>query len=441
MKKKKSKDNQFLLRGITIGVIITILLGLGIYYLISLKHEANLLVIYHWWSSPGEAKALSELVTLFNQKYPDEIVEPILITGGPGYKLRQVIKNLILAKEAPDTFQMHPTYEAKPYFDEGLLQPVDDIWESNDLEKVVPKVVQAMCKFGDHYYEVPINIHRVNLVWYNKEILDENNIDPSKLTTWDSFFDACDKLKANGVKYPIQIGSGWMAGQVFENIMAGQGIGVYEDWINGKITSPDDPRLVKSLEILKRYMQYTNKDYAQFDWWNNLTAKIISGDGAFNIMGDWANGDFRDAGMKYNKDYGSFPVPGTENMYGLCIDTFQRLKNINHPKNLERWLQLVASKEGQDTFNPTKGSISARIDTNISKYDLYQRLAILDFTSIRYMFPSVVHGSGAPEDFKFELQDIMAEFMDDLNVTKTAIELTDYTKKIHDEYTITWELD
>ncbi len=441
MKKKKLDSRRFLIAGITVGIMVTIIIGLGVYFLTFSKGEANLLVIYHWWSSPGEAKALSGLVGLFNERYPNEIVEPILITGGPGYKLREVIKTLILAKEAPDTFQMHPTYEAKPYFDEGLLQPVDDIWKSNNLEKVIPKVVQSMCKFNGHYYEVPIDIHRVNLIWYNKKILDENEINPSSLTTWDAFFDACDKLKAAGRQYPIQISAGWTGAHCFESIIASQGIDFYEDWVNGKVTSAEDERLVKSLEILKKYLSYVNPDYAEFDWWNNATSRIISGEGAFNLMGDWANGDFKDAGMQYDRNYGSFPVPGTGNMYGLCIDTFQRLKNINHPKNLERWLQLVASKEGQDTFNPIKGSISARTDANVTKYDLYQKSAILDFVSVKYMFPSVVHGSGAPEDFKLKLADVMSEFMEDQNVTDTAAELTDYTKSIQDEYTINWELN
>ncbi len=441
MKKKQINSKQFLIRGIAIGIIITILIGSGIYLFFSSKEEANLLVIYHWWSSAGEAKALNELTNLFNEKYPDEIVEPILITGGPGYKLREVIKTLILAKEAPDTFQMHSTYEAKPYFDGGLLQPVDDIWKLNNLEKVIPKVVQSMCKFEGHYYEVPINIHRVNLVWYNKQILEKNDINPDELNNWEAFFNACDKLEAAGVKYPIQISSGWTAAHTFESIIASQGISFYEDWVNGKVTSPKDPRLLKSLEILKKYLTYTNPDYGDFDWWNNAIARIISGEGAFNIMGDWANGDFKDAGMEYNKDYGSFPVPGTKNMYGLCIDTFQRLKNINHPKNLERWLQLVSSKEGQDAFNPIKGSISARIDTNASKYDSYQQSAILDFLVIKYMFPTVVHGSGAPESFKFKLTEIMSVFMDELDITQTANDLTDYTKEISNEYTIVWELD
>ena len=34
------------------------------------------------------------------------------------------------------------------------------------------------------------------------------------------------------------------------------------------------------------------------------------------MMGDWANGEFRLAKLKYGKDYGAMPVPGTKGLYG-----------------------------------------------------------------------------------------------------------------------------
>jgi glucose/mannose transport system substrate-binding protein len=88
----------------------------------------------------------------------------------------------------------------------------------------------------------------------------------------------------------------------------------------------------------------------------------MNGEGAFCIMGDWADGEFRTAGKAYGKDYGAFLVPGTKGMFGLGVDTFQHPKGISDQTNSMRWLRLVASKEGQDAFNPVKGSISARSD-------------------------------------------------------------------------------
>jgi len=438
MKIKKQKLRKKLI--LFILITIAIMGGLFVYFLSSQKEDTEVLVFYHWWTSSGEQAALNALIEVFSEQNPDVTVIPTPVSGGGGFELIEIIKPLVFAREAPDAFQMHAGYETKPYFEAGLLESVDNIWKSECLEKVIPEVVQSMCKFNGHYYSVPIDIHRYNLVWYNKELLDKNNINPAELTTWDSFFEACDRLKGNGVEYPVQIGRDWTEAHLFESIIASQGIDFYEDWVNGKITSPNNEMLLNSLKIFKKYMSYANPDYSSLEW-NEVTERIINREGAFNVMGDWANGEFKVSGMVYNKDYGTFTVPGTGKMYGLVIDTFQRPKYIKHATNLERWLKVVGSKEGQDAFNPWKGSISARIDTNISKYDLYQKLAIFDFISAQYMLPSVVHGSGAPESFRVKLNKIISEFATDLDINKTAKTLTDYTKSISKEFTTEWQLN
>jgi glucose/mannose transport system substrate-binding protein len=396
------------------------------------KQEVNALTFYHWWTSASEAAAINALIKVFTDKYPDTAVMPTPVIGGAGYTMFGIVQPLVIAGEAPDAFQMHAGYEAKPYFDAGLLDPIDALWKSENLEAIVPSVVQDMCKFDGHYYAVPVDVHRSNLVWYNKPLLDKNGIDPSKLTTWDDFFAACDKLKASGVE-------SWTESHVLEQIIASQGIDFYQDFVNGKVTSPDDPKLVKSLEIFKKYLSYTNPDSASLSW-DVATKRIIKGEGAFNIMGDWANGEFKIIGMVYGKDYGTFTVPGTSNMYGLVVDTFQHPKGALHPTNSEKWLKVVVSKEGQDAFNPKKGSISVRSDSDVTRYDDYQKSAIADFKNATYLFPSVVHGSGAPEQFKIKLNEVVTTFLTDLDVPKAATALTAETKTIAGNYSIVWSL-
>lgn len=435
MKKKKADFKIQIAFG---AVILLMIIGVFVAYSIN-ERTNNILVFYHWWTSPGESAALNKVIDIFSEKYPDVTVIPTSLTGGAGFAMLDVIRPVVAAGEAPDAFQVHAGYEAKAYFNEGLLEPINDIWESEKLEQVIPKVVQVMCNFEGNYYSVPMNIHRSNLIWYNKKLLDENDIDASELTTWDKFFEACDKLKKGGIDYPVQIGISWTVSHVFETIIASEGIDFYEDWVNGKVTSADDPRLLNALETFDKYLDYVNPDSANAGW--DVTQRIIDEEGAFDFIGDWANGEFKAAGKVYGKDYGMFKVPGTENMFGLVIDTFQQPRNIKHPKNSDRWLKVIVSKEGQEAFNPLKGSISTRIDTNISKYDLYSHSAVLDFASLKYMYPSVVHGSGAPEPFRLKLNGIIDDFMNDRDVAKTAKEMTDYTKSISAEYSIEWELD
>jgi len=361
------KRNKKVLVTILISIIILLTIaGAVTQYLTQPKKGQDILLFYHWWVSAGEQTAINSLINLFSEKYPETTILPTPIitqsSSGGGNVLFNLVESEVSLREAPDAFQMHAGYEGRPFFEAGLLEPVNDIWESEGLTKVVPRIIQAMCQFQGEYYSVPIDIHRTNIVWYNKELLDKNNINPVDLNNWDKFFAACDKLKNSGINYPIQMGTTWTAQHTFDQIIASIGIDFYEDWINGKVTSANDPRLLEAFSIFKKYLSYVNPDHEDISW-DTATGRIIDGEGAFNIMGDWANGEFKAKEKEYNKDYGTFEVPGTDGMYGLVIDAFQRPKNIRHPESSERWLKLVASKEGQDTFNPAKGSISVQIET------------------------------------------------------------------------------
>jgi glucose/mannose transport system substrate-binding protein len=316
-----------------------------------------------------------------------------------------------------DAFQVHAGAPLRPYLSAGLLNPIDEVWTDSGLEKVVPPIIQTMSKIDGHYYSLPVNVHRTNLIWYNKALLDKHRIDPSTLTTWNAFFEAAERLEAAGVHHPLQVGENWTASVAFEAIMVSLGIAAYEDWINGKITAADDPRLVEAFGILKKYLSHANPDHATTAW-DVAIKRVIAGEAAFCVMGDWANGEFRLAKLKYGKDYGAMPVPGTKGFYGVSIDSFAQTRGIANPANSNRWMRVAASREGQDAFNVAKGSISARADADVTKYDPYQRSAIADFKGARFIYPNLT--SSTHDAFKSLLDNVMTAFAADLDVKKAA---------------------
>ncbi len=443
MKTVKVKLNSVILVAVIICVVGLVIAGsFLISYLSQVQQPANVLTFYHQWTSVGEQAALNALINVYLSEYPNVTVLPTpvfsLSSSGGGIVLFNVLKPLVFSGQAPDSFEAHAGYEAKIYYDAGLLDPVDNIWQEDNLENVTPKTIQAMCQFDGHYYSVPADMQRSNLVWYNKPLLDKYGIDTQSITSWSSFFLACDELKTDGIQYPIQMGQAWTAAFAFDQIVASQGIGFYQDWINGKVISANDPRLLNSLAIFKKYLSYVNPDSANITW-NAATDRVIDGESAFNIDGDWNDGEFIAANLTYNKDYGTFPVPETSNMYGIVIDAFQLPKNIKHHESAEEWLTVVGSEKGQDAFNPLKGSISARFDANVTNYDLYQKTAVLDFISSKYVFPAT--SNAAPSDFGVAEQNMISQFIIDQNVTEAADYITGYTQQISKEYTINWQLD
>ncbi len=103
----------------------------------------------------------------------------------------------------------------------------------------------------------------------------------------------------------------------------------------------------------------------------------------------------------------------------IVSDTFGLPKGVPNKENALRWLKLVGSVEGQDLFNPLKGSIPARVDADKSKYDVYLQWAMADF-GVKALSPSIAHGSAAPESFATMLNDILNRFVSDVNVSQAV---------------------
>jgi glucose/mannose transport system substrate-binding protein len=82
----------------------------------------------------------------------------------------------------------------------------------------------------------------------------------------------------------------------------------------------------------------------------------------------------------------------------VITDTFGLPKGVKNPDDVKKFLGVLGSVEGQDAFNPLKGSIPARIDAEVSKYDEYGKAAMDDFKASK-LTPSLAHGSAAPEGF------------------------------------------
>ena len=79
------------------------------------------------------------------------------------------------------------------------------------------------------------------------------------------------------------------------------------------------------------------------------------------------------------------------------------------------WLKVVGSKEGQEAFNPLKGSICARTDCDAALFDDYLQSAMEDWQSDTIV-PSLAHGAAAKQGWVTEINDAVTAFVTDKNV-------------------------
>src|SRR5699024_3731589 len=162
---------------------------------------------------------------------------------------------------------------------------------------------------------------------------------------------------------------------------------------NGEIEF-SDARVVEAAEIFGKMLEYVNEDHASRNWQDSAQL-VANGEAAMLNMGDWAKGYFSsDSEKETNVDFGYFDIPETEGMLPVITDTFGLPKGVENPDDVKKFLTVLGSVEGQDTFNPLKGGIPARVDADPEKYDDYGKDAMEDFQNAR-LVPSLAHGSAA----------------------------------------------
>jgi glucose/mannose transport system substrate-binding protein len=375
------------------------------------------LVVGSWWTAGGEAEGLAGMFRIYREKYPDVEIVNATVAGGAGSVFKGVLKTRLIGGDPPDTFQLHAGLEVEGYSPEQYLQPLDDLYAAEGLEQAFPADLLSLLKYQDHYWGVPVNIHRSNVLWYNKTLMEQGGVQPP--TTFDEFFAACDALKAKGIA-PFIMGTsgGWEATHTFEDVLAGTvGADNYRGLWAGTVSWMDQG-VTQALENFKRMVSYANADHPALDW-AGASQYIVDGKGAMNIMGDWADGFFT---SKAFTDYGWTSPPGTKGIFVALSDSFSLTAEAPNPENARNWLAVCGSLEGQEAFNPQKGSICARTDCDPSLFNAYLQSAMGDWAQDSIV-PSLAHGAAAYESWVSDVKDAINLFISTGDVGQTQATL------------------
>ncbi len=366
------------------------------------------LEIFSWWTNPGEADGLAALFEIFKQRRPGVEIINATVAGGAGTNAKAVLVTRMQGGNPPDSFQVHAGQELiGTWVVAGKMEPINDLFEQEGWSNVMPKTLLDQISYKGEFFSVPVNIHRSNMLWYNKKVFADNGLEPPK--TLDDFFAVAEKLKAAGVT-PLSVGGKdkFEVPHLFEDLLlAVFGPADYTKLFSEPSLWESDPRVDEAIEVLDRFLSFANEDRSALSW-ADAAQRVIDGTAAMTIMGDWAYGYFINKGAKAGEVFGWAPSPGTDGMFMWLSDSFGLPKGAPHRNNAIEWLKVCGSREGQDAFNPKKGSIPARTDPDRSVYDEYLLYSIDRFAQDA-LAPSVVHGAAANEAY-------MTEYGNALNV-------------------------
>ncbi|MEY4906312.1 MAG: hypothetical protein RL260_30 [Pseudomonadota bacterium] len=329
--------------------------------------------VIHWWTSGGEAAAIKEFATMYTKAGGTWVDTPI--AGGGGAQARTVMANRTMGGDAPTAAQYNYGKQYEEIIKEGLLNNLDDVAAKGNWDKLLPEKIRNAVKVNGHYYAVPVNLHNENWVWYNKAVLAKAGA--KEPTNMDEMFAAMDKIKAAGGVTPLALGGqGWQEGITFRGVLlATGGQDLYLKTFKDKDAST--PGFRKAVDTFKKLKGYVDAGSPGRDW-NLATGMVIEGKAAFQMMGDWAKGEFVNAGKTAGKEYGCFMAGGPKMPYAIGGDVFvfPKQKAPDAAAAQKKLAEMMISPEGQVAFNNKKGSIPIRTDVDTSKMDMCAQMGV-----------------------------------------------------------------
>ncbi|MEV4012408.1 ABC transporter substrate-binding protein [Nonomuraea angiospora] len=389
--------------------------------------EKKQVEVFSWWTGPGEADGLQAMKKIFEQQNPNYTFFDAAVAGGSGDKAKALLQSKLQASTPPDTFQGHAGAELQGYIKAGNLEDLTFLYDELKLKDVFPAQLVEQISVDGKIYSVPVNIHRSNVLWFNPAVLKDAGVAAAPKTI-DEFIADLEKVKAKG-KIPLSIGSEWTVTHLMENVLLGSmGTDAYNalfkpgaDW--------NSPQVTKALESFAKIMSYAGDPQ---DDWQPAAKQVADGEAAFNIMGDWAYGYFHNPpegglGKTSKTDFDWAPAPGTEGTYMWLSDSFTLPKGAKNRDGAIAWLKVAASKEGQDAFNPKKGSIPARKDADQALYTDYLADALKDWSSNK-LAGSIQHGVSVNQPWLAAITESVGLFIGSKDVKALQQGLADAAK-------------
>lgn len=392
--------------------------------LISGAAHAEDVEVLHWWTSGGEAAALNVL--------KDDLGgqgigwQDMPVAGGGGEQAMTVLRARVTAGNAPTAVQMLG-FDILDWAGEGALADLNKVAAEQGWDAVVPDALKAFAKVDGKWVSAPVNVHSTNWVWANKSVLDANGIAVPE--TWEEFEAALATLKEAGITPIAHGGQAWQDATVFDAVaMSTGGPEFYKSaFIDLDAETLGGDTMVEAFRRMEVIRANVDDNFSGRDW-NLATAMIINGEAGFQMMGDWAKGEFLNAGKVPGEDFLCFRFPGTQDQVTFNADQFAMFDQGGEVSAQQAALaSAILSPNFQSAFNVVKGSVPARTDVSDEAFDACGKQGMKDLAaaaSSGNLYGSMAHGHSAPASVKNAIYDVVtAHFNGEYDAETAAEEL------------------
>ncbi|MEO1308596.1 MAG: ABC transporter substrate-binding protein [Pseudomonadota bacterium] len=378
--------------------------------------------VLHWWTSGGEAAALNVLKQDLEGQGIGWLDMPV--AGGGGEQAMTVLRARVTAGDAPTAVQALG-FDILDWGAQGALADLNEVAAKEGWDDVVPEALQAFAKFDGKWISAPVNVHSTNWVWANKAVLDANGIAVPE--SWEDFTAAVEKLAAAGVTPIAHGGQAWQDATIFDAVAMSTG---GPDFYKAAFIDLDEETLgsdtmKEAFDRMAFIRANVDENFSGRDW-NLATAMVINGEAGFQMMGDWAKGEFLNADKVPGQDFLCFRFPGTQDQVTFNADQFMMFDQGGVVSAEQAALaSAILSPSFQSAFNVVKGSVPARTDVPNEAFDDCGKQGMADLAkaaSSGNLFGSMAHGHANPAGVKNAIYDVVTAHFNGEYDSETAVQ-------------------
>lgn len=379
---------------------------------------AEKMEVTHWWTSGGEAAAVSVFAAAVNASGHEW--EDAAIAGGDN--ARAVILSRIAGGDPMAATQLNTGRDAEDLVQAGLMTDLTDLAEAEGWADFIrPSKLLDSCTYEGRIYCVPVNIHSFQWMWLSRDAYATAGVDvPSN---WDEFVAAAPALRDAGLT-PLAVGGeawqiGGMSG-VFQVALGG--VDLYRAInANKSVEAAASPEMTRVFQAIADARGMVDDGYVGRAW-NDATAMVIRGEAGAQIMGDWAQGEFGVAGQTAGVEYDCLPGLGVFPVLDTGGDAFyfpKPNKNVEAMTAAQlEMASLLVSKQVQVDFNLAKGSLPIRGDIDLAAANDCMKKGLEILANPDNVLPSSEQTFSG--DTQGEMDDLWVEFFNDPSISVEA---------------------
>lgn len=320
--------------------------------------------VIHWWTSGGESAAVKVFADKFNAAGGTWV--DTAIAGGQNARNTGI--NRIVGGNPPTAMQFNTGKQFEEIVANNFLNDLEPVAQYGKWREVLPPALVEAATRDGKFYAVPVNIHGINWLWYNKKVFADAGI--AEPGTWAEVVAAGQKLKDAGLIGLAQGGQPWQERTLFISLLVGEGgtdlyYKVYRDKDLDAVRSDGFRKVAQTFRDLHKLVDPGSPGRN----WNDATAMVITGKAGMQVMGDWAKGEFKAAGLTPGKEYGCVVVGEGGYLMGGDVFVFPKTDDPAQKDAQAKLATIMMAPDTQIAFNSIKGSVPSRLDVDVSSMD------------------------------------------------------------------------